>query len=195
VDPVPDPLLLRKPGSAWNRTRDLWICSQRNVEIVIYVSRVQLVTCGCFFRRIIHESGFTPEDFKQYRPVVYSNTIQSLVAILRAMPNLGISFGNNEREVRLSIVYTVTVLFSYFMVASKVCRGRGELTVVGKHKALTSYIASGGSGSDSVVGVKPLITMRCTDVSCRIVTRLACTICIFALWFQVQALFCLSTGP
>ncbi|KAG8227398.1 hypothetical protein J437_LFUL000407 [Ladona fulva] len=48
--------------------------------------------------RIIHESGFTSEDFKQYRPVVYSNTIQSLVAILRAMPNLGIAFGNNERE-------------------------------------------------------------------------------------------------
>lgn len=48
--------------------------------------------------RIIHESGFTSEDFKQYRPVVYSNTIQSLVAILRAMPNLNISFGS-EREV------------------------------------------------------------------------------------------------
>jgi hypothetical protein len=26
VDPVPDPLLLRKSGSAGNRTRDLWIC-------------------------------------------------------------------------------------------------------------------------------------------------------------------------
>jgi hypothetical protein len=28
VDPVPDPLLLRKCGSAGNRTRTLWICSQ-----------------------------------------------------------------------------------------------------------------------------------------------------------------------
>jgi hypothetical protein len=28
VDPVPDPLLLRKSGSAGNRTRDLWVCSQ-----------------------------------------------------------------------------------------------------------------------------------------------------------------------
>jgi hypothetical protein len=27
-DPVPDPLLLRKSGSAGNRTRYLWICSQ-----------------------------------------------------------------------------------------------------------------------------------------------------------------------
>ena len=49
--------------------------------------------------RIIHESGFTSEDFKQYRPVVYSNTIQSLVAILRAMPNLGIAFSHEDREV------------------------------------------------------------------------------------------------
>ena len=51
--------------------------------------------------RIIHESGFTVEDFKQYRPVVYSNTIQSLVAILRAMPNLGIAFVEENREVRI----------------------------------------------------------------------------------------------
>jgi hypothetical protein len=28
VDPVPDPLLLRKSGSAGNLTRNLWICSQ-----------------------------------------------------------------------------------------------------------------------------------------------------------------------
>jgi hypothetical protein len=28
VDPVPDPLLLRKYDSTGNRTRDLWICSQ-----------------------------------------------------------------------------------------------------------------------------------------------------------------------
>jgi hypothetical protein len=28
VDPVPDPLLLRKSGSAGNGTRDPWICSQ-----------------------------------------------------------------------------------------------------------------------------------------------------------------------
>jgi hypothetical protein len=29
VDPVPDPLLLRKTGSARNLTLDLWICSQK----------------------------------------------------------------------------------------------------------------------------------------------------------------------
>jgi hypothetical protein len=29
VDPVPDPLLHRKSGRAGNRSRDLWICSQK----------------------------------------------------------------------------------------------------------------------------------------------------------------------
>jgi hypothetical protein len=30
VDPVPDPPLLRKSGSAGNRIRDLWVCSQKH---------------------------------------------------------------------------------------------------------------------------------------------------------------------
>ncbi|VDP04253.1 unnamed protein product [Soboliphyme baturini] len=52
--------------------------------------------------RIIHESGFTAEDYKQYKPVVYSNTIQSMVAILRAMSTLNITFESPDREVRNS---------------------------------------------------------------------------------------------
>lgn len=52
--------------------------------------------------RIIHEGGFTQEDNKQYKPVVYSNTIQSLVAIIRAMGALHIQFADSEREVYTS---------------------------------------------------------------------------------------------
>jgi hypothetical protein len=58
VFPVPGPLLLRKSGSAGNRTRDLWICSQelwpldhrggqlRTVSIInyIYISSYDLIT-------------------------------------------------------------------------------------------------------------------------------------------------------
>ena len=65
----------------------------------IYIHYVWQFSRSFFVYRIIHESGFTSEDFKQYRPVVYSNTIQSLVAILRAMPNLGIQFSHEDREV------------------------------------------------------------------------------------------------
>lgn len=36
---------------------------------------------------------------KQYKPVVYSNTIQSLAAIVRAMDTLGIEYGDKERRV------------------------------------------------------------------------------------------------
>ena len=53
----------------------------------------------CDLLRIIHEGGFTSEDNKQFKPVVYSNTIQSLVAIIRAMAVLRIDFGDNERDV------------------------------------------------------------------------------------------------
>lgn len=58
-----------------------------------------LILIANFFFRIIHEGGFTTEDNKQYKPVVYSNTIQSLVAIIRAMGTLNVPFGDPEREV------------------------------------------------------------------------------------------------
>ena len=48
--------------------------------------------------RIIHQHGYTKEEFEQYRPVVYSNTIQSLGAIIRAMNILNIHFASTERE-------------------------------------------------------------------------------------------------
>ncbi|KFD51061.1 LOW QUALITY PROTEIN: hypothetical protein M513_08102, partial [Trichuris suis] len=57
--------------------------------------------------KIIHESGFTAEDYKQYKPVVYSNTIQSMVAILRAMGTLSIAFSNPEREADAKLVMDV----------------------------------------------------------------------------------------
>lgn len=80
----------------------------RKRTFIIYVPLLICLPILLYFShslyRIIHESGFTSEDFKQYRPVVYSNTIQSLVAILRAMPNLSIQYSNNEREVSNPIV-------------------------------------------------------------------------------------------
>lgn len=54
--------------------------------------------------RIIHEDGFSGDDVKQYKPVVYSNTIQSLAAILRAMDSLGIEFGDKDRKASLRFV-------------------------------------------------------------------------------------------
>lgn len=58
------------------------------------LSNLSSVVC-----RIIHEDGFSGDDVKQYKPVVYSNTIQSLAAIVRAMDTLGLEYGDKERKV------------------------------------------------------------------------------------------------
>uniref|UniRef100_I3J2P6 Adenylate cyclase-inhibiting G alpha protein n=1 Tax=Oreochromis niloticus TaxID=8128 RepID=I3J2P6_ORENI len=46
---------------------------------------------------IIHEDGYSEEECKQYKVVVYSNTIQSIIAIIRAMGQLKIDFGDEAR--------------------------------------------------------------------------------------------------
>lgn len=51
----------------------------------------------CF--RIIHEAGYSEEECKQYKAVVYSNTIQSIIAIIRAMGRLKIDFADPARAV------------------------------------------------------------------------------------------------
>lgn len=48
--------------------------------------------------KIIHETGYSDEERKTYKPVVYSNTIQSMMAILRAMGTLKIQFENPARK-------------------------------------------------------------------------------------------------
>jgi len=50
VDPVPDPLLLRKSGSAGNRTRDLCICTQK-------LWRNTLSYIDCIYNKLCPEGG------------------------------------------------------------------------------------------------------------------------------------------
>uniref|UniRef100_A0A8C8FBH9 Uncharacterized protein n=1 Tax=Oncorhynchus tshawytscha TaxID=74940 RepID=A0A8C8FBH9_ONCTS len=57
--------------------------------------------------KIIHEDGFSGDDVKQYKPVVYSNTIQSLAAIVRAMDTLGLEYGDKERKADAKLVCDV----------------------------------------------------------------------------------------
>ena len=52
--------------------------------------------------KIIHETGYSSEECLQYQPVVYSNTIQSLMAIIRAMGQLRIDFRNHDRAVSVT---------------------------------------------------------------------------------------------
>ena len=49
--------------------------------------------------KIIHETGYSPDECQHYKPVVYSNTIQSLLAIISAMSKLRIDFADRTRLV------------------------------------------------------------------------------------------------
>lgn len=46
--------------------------------------------------RIIHDSGYNVEERKQYKPIIYSNTIHSLFAILQAMAKLNIELSSSS---------------------------------------------------------------------------------------------------
>ena len=71
--------------------------------------------------KIIHETGYSKEECEQYRPVVYSNTIQSLMAIIRAMGQLRINFADSARAVvsfslYFIIYFQVFNMFFFFFV-------------------------------------------------------------------------------
>ncbi|XP_072279713.1 guanine nucleotide-binding protein G(i) subunit alpha-3 [Pyxicephalus adspersus] len=47
--------------------------------------------------KIIHENGYSEEECRSYKVVVYSNTIQSIIALVRAMGRLKIDFEDLAR--------------------------------------------------------------------------------------------------
>jgi len=72
-----------------------------------------LFTC-LFFNRIIHEDGYSEEECLQYKAVVYSNTLQSLITIVRAMGHLKIDFGSSERAVsNCKKLWVLFICYSY----------------------------------------------------------------------------------
>ncbi|XP_058810055.1 G protein alpha i subunit-like [Phymastichus coffea] len=64
--------------------------------------------------KIIHETGYSQEECKQFRPVVYSNTIQSLMTIIRAMGQLKIDFADPNK---------LNVSRQFFTIASSMEEG------------------------------------------------------------------------
>ncbi|XP_017333643.1 guanine nucleotide binding protein (G protein), alpha activating activity polypeptide O, b [Ictalurus punctatus] len=57
--------------------------------------------------KIIHEDGFSGDDLKQFKPIVYSNTIQSLFSILKAMETLGIEYEDKDRAPDVKLIYDI----------------------------------------------------------------------------------------
>lgn len=65
--------------------------------------------------KIIHETGYSKEECEQYKPVVYSNTIQSLMTIIRAMGDLRIDFVDPNKAV--SFTYRLVILHHVYYVS------------------------------------------------------------------------------
>ena len=75
----------------------------------------------CFYYfRIIHDHGFSADDYSQYKPVVFSNAIYSLLTIIRAMDKLRIDFETDERLVRSLIFRAIFFVYqlSYFIYST-----------------------------------------------------------------------------
>lgn len=49
--------------------------------------------------KIIHDNGFSQEEINQQKSVVFSNTVSTMAALLRAMNSLNIPLQRREREV------------------------------------------------------------------------------------------------
>ncbi|KAL7299819.1 hypothetical protein TKK_0007561 [Trichogramma kaykai] len=67
--------------------------------------------------KIIHETGYSVEECNQYKSVVYSNTIQSLITIIRAMDSLQIKFADPNKY---------AIAREYFALAGS--RAEGEMS-------------------------------------------------------------------
>ena len=58
--------------------------------------------------KVIHDDGYTPGERKQYKSIVHSNTIQSLIAIINAMKKLDIKFGDQSRVDDVKLLNAIT---------------------------------------------------------------------------------------
>ena len=56
--------------------------------------------------KIIHCDGYSLEERMQFRPIVYSNVIQSLLSILYVMKKHGIGFGNSSRHEDAELLFS-----------------------------------------------------------------------------------------
>lgn len=89
-----------------SKSRSEAIDKQLKMDAVRAASEVKLLLLGAGESgkstivkqmKIIHEKGYSREECLQYRPIVFSNTIQSLIAIIRAMGQLKIGLADPDR--------------------------------------------------------------------------------------------------
>ncbi|CAH8559021.1 unnamed protein product [Dicrocoelium dendriticum] len=73
--------------------------------------------------KIIHQAGFTVEECMCYKPVVYCNIIQSMIAIIKAMGNLYIDFQSDKRQEDARLLFLRAVIRTNFKIYPPKCLG------------------------------------------------------------------------
>ncbi|KAI9271313.1 G-alpha protein [Sporodiniella umbellata] len=54
--------------------------------------------------KLIHDGGYTPEERENFKEVIFSNTMQSMIVTLEAMESLGIEFRNPDNDLHRKLV-------------------------------------------------------------------------------------------
>lgn len=84
---------------------------QANYYCVLVFKKINCLThksFSCLNYRIIHKNGYSEQECMEFKAVVYSNTLQSILAIVKAMTTLGIDYENARSAVSMIIL---TVLY------------------------------------------------------------------------------------
>lgn len=63
---------------------------------------------SCLHYRIIHKNGYSEQECMEFKAVIYSNTLQSILAIVKAMDTLGIDYVNPRSSVSMQIMTGVS---------------------------------------------------------------------------------------
>lgn len=58
-----------------------------------------IIVILCFANRIIHKDGYSLEECLEFTTIIYSNTLQSIMAIVKAMNTLNINYGHADQQV------------------------------------------------------------------------------------------------
>lgn len=71
-----------------------------------------IVTLCALVIRIIHKDGYSLEECLEFITIIYSNTLQSIMAIVKAMNTLNINYGHTDQQVT-----TADVRFHMYVIS------------------------------------------------------------------------------
>lgn len=99
--------------------------SNADFLLELTVSCILLHFCYIFLTRIIHKDGYSLEECLEFITIIYSNTLQSIMAIVKAMNTLNINYGHSDQQ--------VTTADTHFHMHMKLNRFRGPYSSLNTH--------------------------------------------------------------